>query len=123
VSKQRWKNQDPALSLLLEAHGETYQLAGGYWAKVEAWLVEPKPEIPHGIRYSLTLHDRRGTRVLGFDNAHKVRFRRPRYGTRSLVWDHLHIEEQLETYEFRSAGRLLSDFWQRVNNYLVDRGL
>ncbi len=29
--------------------------------------------MPHGIRYALTLHDRYGTRLLGFDNAHAVK--------------------------------------------------
>jgi len=28
---------------------------------------------PHGIRYSLTLHDKYGARVLGYDNAHAVK--------------------------------------------------
>ena len=33
----------------------------------------PKPEIPHGIRYNLTLHNRHNKRVMGFDNAHAVK--------------------------------------------------
>jgi hypothetical protein len=31
--------------------------------------VEPDEHVPHGIRYALTLHDRYGTRLLGYDNA------------------------------------------------------
>ena len=27
---------------------------------------------PHGLSYSLTLHDRSGRRLMGFDNAHAV---------------------------------------------------
>ena len=123
MNRRRGQNSDPVLGLLLDAHGETYQLPGGYWVKVEAWLVDPKPEIPHGLRYSLTLHDRRGIRVLGFDNAHRVRIRRPRYATRPVSWDHLHIENKMEPYEFRSAGRLLMDFWRAVNTYLGEKEL
>ena len=37
---------------------------------------------PHGIRYSFTLHDTDGTRLLGFDNAHGV--------SRALPHDHRH---------------------------------
>ena len=118
MSKKGWKKQDPALVLLLEAHGETFQLPGGHWVKMEAWLVDPRPELPHGLRYSLSMHDRRGKRVLGFDNAHGVRIRRPRYVTRPVVWDHTHIENKMEPYEFRSAGWHLLDFWQAVNTYL-----
>ncbi len=28
----------------------------------------------YGIRYSLTLHDREGDRLLGFDNAHEISY-------------------------------------------------
>lgn len=30
-------------------------------------------EMPHGIKYSLTLHDRRNHRVIGYDNAHSFK--------------------------------------------------
>ena len=121
MNRHRGQDSDPVLGFLLDAHGETYQLASGYWVKVEAWLVGPRPEIPHGIRYSLTLHDRRGTRVLGFDNAHGIRVRRSRYSNRPVVWDHMHNEKKLESYEFQSAGQLLLDFWQAVNGYLINK--
>jgi len=84
--------------------------------------VEPKPEIPHGIRYSLTLHDRGGNRVLGFDNAHGIRIRKPRHGIRPVVWDHIHVEKKLEPYDFESSRQLLVDFWQAVNEYRRNKG-
>ena len=40
------------------------------WVKFDSWRVDPTAEIPHGIRYSLTLHDRFNHRILGYDNAH-----------------------------------------------------
>jgi len=47
--------------------------------------------VPHGIRYALTLHDRYGTRLLGFDNAHAVMPpKRERHAGRRLAYDHRH---------------------------------
>ena len=64
---------DPAIDTLLDLHGETIDQEGGYWMKIEAWRVDATEEIPHGIRYSLTLHDPYGKRILGYDNAHLVK--------------------------------------------------
>ncbi|MGN7612859.1 toxin-antitoxin system TumE family protein [Magnetococcales bacterium HHB-1] len=44
----------------------------GYWYKIEAQKVKITPQRPHGIRYSLTLHTKRGERIFGIDNAHPV---------------------------------------------------
>lgn len=123
MSGQKWQGSDPVLGFLLDANGEIFRLNAGLWVKMEVWLVETRPEIPHGIRYSLTLHDRHGVRILGFDNAHGLRLRQPRYGKKVVVWDHFHIEGKLEPYEFQSAGRLLLDFWEAVNRFLRDKGL
>ena len=48
----------------------------GHWVKFVAMRVEPTPERPHGLVYSLTLHASDGTRLVGFDNAHSARERR-----------------------------------------------
>ena len=61
--------RDP-LAYLLDLHGEILVQEGGYWIKIEARRCEPSAQIPHGISYSLTLHDGFGKRVLGFDSAH-----------------------------------------------------
>jgi hypothetical protein len=45
----------------------------GYWIKIEAWEVKVTAAIPHGVRYSLTLHAPSGKRLLGYDNAHAVK--------------------------------------------------
>jgi len=118
MTGQKWKGSDPALGLLLDTHGETFLLESGFWIKMEAWLVEPRREIPHGIRYSLSLHDRYGTRILGFDNAHGLRTGRSRSGKKPVAWDHLHLEKKSEPYEFTSAEQLMVDFWQAVNSWL-----
>jgi hypothetical protein len=65
----------PAVGLdnLLNLDGEIFPMDNGYWAKFEARRVPASPQMTHGIRYSLTLHDRNNTRVIGYDNAHAVK--------------------------------------------------
>ena len=41
----------------------------GYRTKFEVKLVKADDNFPNGIRCSLTLHDRRNQRIVGFDNA------------------------------------------------------
>ncbi len=48
---------DQGLKYLLELAGEVFPMDNGYWTKFEVRLVEPNNNIPHGVRYSLTLHD------------------------------------------------------------------
>jgi hypothetical protein len=60
---------DPS-DFLLDLDGEVIVQDRGYWVKIEARRRNPSPHVPRGIDYSLTLHDKYGKRVLGFDNAH-----------------------------------------------------
>ena len=46
--------REPGLETLLELDGEIFHLDKGYWTKIEAKLIEPNENIPHGIRYSLS---------------------------------------------------------------------
>jgi len=64
--------RDPAIDSLLDLHGSILDQGDGYWIKIDAWLVDVSKDIPHGIRYSLTLHEPYGKRLLGYDNAHAV---------------------------------------------------
>jgi hypothetical protein len=63
--------KDVGLRTLLDLSEQVIDQEDGYWVKIEAWEVERSDEIPHGIRYSLTLHAPSGHRILGYDNAHK----------------------------------------------------
>lgn len=112
--------KDHGLQSLLDLHGETFQLDGGFWTKFEVKQVDPSDEIPHGIRYSLTLHDRHGTRLLGFDNAHAAPKGR-KYGARKIEWDHRHDKDRATVYPFASSGQLIEDFWNAVNDMLGKR--
>ena len=67
------------LDALLDLHGEVLVQGGGYWVKIEAWTVEPTAGVPHGIRYSLTLHDPSGTPAV--EMAVGCRVPRNRFGT------------------------------------------
>ena len=61
------------LENLLNLHGEVFPMDNDYWIKFEAYQVEPTKKIPHGVRYSLTLHDKNNNRVIGYDNAHSFK--------------------------------------------------
>ncbi len=111
--------EDTSLEALLNLDGETFVLEKGYWVKFNARRVPATRQIPQGIRYSLTLHDRYNNRILGFDNAHAVKTRsRKRYHARKVTWDHRHKLEKIENYNFKSAGRLLENFWKSVQSFL-----
>ena len=106
------------LENLLNLDGEIFPMDNGYWTKFEARRVPESAQMPHGIRYSLTLHDRNNTRVLGYDNAHAVKPSRKRFGAVKTTWDHAHRMNKVEHYEFESAGQLLEDFWNEVDRFM-----
>lgn len=75
----KYSISDPTLETLLLLNGEIFPMDNGYWTKFEVYRVGANDHIPHGIRYSLTLHDRYNTRILGFDNAHAIKPKRKKY--------------------------------------------
>lgn len=115
---QKQPVKDETLETLLGLHGEVFPMDNGYWSKFEAYQVTPDQHIPHGIKYSLTLHDSSNKRVLGFDNAHAVKPKKKKFGGRKITWDHKHQEEKIVSYEYESAGQLLEDFWAEVEKFM-----
>lgn len=113
--------QAPTLDTLLSLNGEIFRMDNGYWVKCEARRVARSAQLPHGIRYSLTLHDRDNQRVLGYDNAHAIKPGRKRFGARKLTWDHKHRRDNIAPYEFQSAGHLLEDFWREAERIMTER--
>jgi hypothetical protein len=93
----------------------------GYWVKFAARRVASSKQLTHGIRYSLTLHDRDNKRVLGFDNAHALKPGRKRFGARKTTWDHKHRRDDIAVYEFETAGQLLEDFWREAERVMAER--
>ena len=106
------------LDNLLMLDGETFTLENGYWVKFEARRVDVSAEIPHGVKYSLTLHDKSNQRVIGYDNAHSFKPRKGKYGAKKETWDHLHRKMEVFLYEFSSALQLIEDFWASVEAYI-----
>jgi hypothetical protein len=89
--------------------------------KIEAWRVDATSKIPHGIRYSLTLHDPFGKRILGYDNAHLVKPpKKFKFAGRIMAYDHKHrhASDKGVPYEFKDAQQLMSDFFSDVDRIL-----
>jgi hypothetical protein len=113
---------DPSLDGLLLLDGERFVVEDGFWVKFEARRVATTPERPHGLDYSLTLHDGEGERLLGFDNAHAVREGAGPGARTRIEYDHKHKGSRVRFYEYHDAATLLSDFWAEVEAILKQRG-
>lgn len=107
------------LNTLIDLHEQVIDQEGGYWVKIEAWQVQPNQAVPHGIRYSLTLHSPNGLRIMGYDNAHAPKSR-GKYAGGQFPHDHRHRSAQDlgVRYEFKNAYDLLSDFFVDVDRIL-----
>lgn len=107
---------EPGRDCLLSLDGVTMVIDErlGFWVKFVARPVPKNAVNPHGVNYSLTLHDRRGSRVLGFDNAHRIGKQGP--------FDHWHrsSNDPGRRYAFESPEKLLADFWQEVDRVLKE---
>ena len=77
-----------ALEFLLAFDGQRHWYDGGYHTKFEIARVRATPERPHGLRYSFTLHDPQGKRLLGYDNAHRVPARGSRFKASPTLRSH-----------------------------------
>ena len=119
------KKRDHSIELLLDLDGLNFAQEGGYWIKYEVSIAEITAERPHGIKYSLTLHDPQGQRIFGIDNAHRPK-KRPGPAARSAqpkAVDHLHRGGRAYSYEFEDAETLLVDFDKGVNAALKRQGV
>ena len=57
------------LEYLLSLDGDATAVGKGYQVRWRGRLTVATEERPHGLKYSLTLHDASGERILGYDNA------------------------------------------------------
>lgn len=105
--------EDRTLETLLELDGERFVVDEhlGLWVKFEAKAVHRTQERPHGVRYSLSLHDRANRRLMGFDNAHAVEAKD------AHLHDHWHRNQSDKgrPYAYENAGKLMQDFWKEVD--------
>jgi hypothetical protein len=113
------EDDDFRKQILLDLNGLKDTNPKGYRVEFEAREVGTSKHRPHGLKYSITLHDRMGNRLIGYDNAHSVKKpTRKRYGARKIIaWDHKHRDPKDKgmPYEFDTVSELLSDFWNDVD--------
>ena len=108
---------DHELAFLLSLDGHVFQMASGYVVKIEARTIAATKNRPHGLKYSLTLHDPANRRIYGMDNAHGIR--------RQTEYDHRHVygRRKIVRYAYRGVADLLSDFYREVERILQERGI
>ena len=112
-------HHDYDLENLLELNEVVYYIQKGkYWVKFEAKKVTPIKNIPHGIKYCLTLHDKDNKRILGYDNAHDCLPKLRKYRAKKEKWDHVHKKNKVYYYEFDTPSQLVEDFWRSVESFI-----
>jgi hypothetical protein len=109
--------KDYAFETLLSLDGSEFQFAAGYRIKIGAQTIRVNKNRPHGIKYSLTLHDQEGRRIYGLDNAHGIGHR--------ADYDHRHVygANKIIPYVYKDAEQLLEDFYREVERILKERGV
>ncbi len=105
--------------------GRVHSFEHGFWLKFEIKRVAATAERPHGLRYSFTLHDPEGKRLMGFDNAHSVPAQGSRFNKPSAEHDHWHRagDDAGRPYAFTTADQLLVDFQTEVERVLSELGI
>ena len=110
--------RDASLDTLLDLHGQVLIIdEAGYWVRFVVHQVPVSTAKPHGLDYTLTLHGPDGTRLVGFDNAHRVSRRQ------AQEQDHKHRLSTVRAYDYRDAGALVADFWREVESVLREKGV
>lgn len=108
------------LDRLLDLHGQVLVIDdAGYWVRFVAHRVPCTPDKPHGLDYSITLHDPRGARLIGFDNAHPVR---DEARVMRVTKDHRHRMRMVAPYDFTTADELIAAFWKEVESMMKEIG-
>lgn len=113
------KDIDCQLTNLLDLDGERFVIneEKGLWVKFEAKISNSR-EI--GVRYSITLHDKKNNRILGFDNAHDIEYGAKNMVKAKRIFEHIHVvsSKKPKPYKFISASKLIEDFWAAVDKYI-----
>ena len=109
-----------SLENLLAFDGEEFTTEEGLTMRFKVKRCPVTPERPLGIRYSLTLHDPYGHRILGFDNAHAAGIRKQkRFGAKIRTFDHVHrsARDKGVPIPISDAAELLALFLHEVDQY------
>ena len=117
--------RDSTLDTLLDLDGQIFFVddEGHYRVEFEIKRTPATPERPHGLKYSLTLHDAHGARLLGYDNAHAASATKGPAKRARQKHDHKHRLRTIRPYDYKDAATLLADFWTDVDAVLKERGV
>lgn len=115
-------DRDNSLDALLGLDRYIFFPSADYAVEIDAKRVPVSPERPHGLKYSLTLHNARGERLVGFDNAHALGASAGPGGKRT-EYDHKHRFKTVRPYDYKDAATLLEDFWRQVDSVLREKGV
>ena len=102
--------------------GQTHWFDQGYHATFRFWRVSKPKEESHPYRYELVLHDPGGRRIMGYDNAHPVKWKSGEFTKHSEYPDHYHRtkSDKGQPYRFVSLTQLFEDFYERVEKALLE---
>ena len=98
--------------------GWRFWLANGWFIQFQAQVAEISSGRPYGLKYSLTLHDASGKRLLGYDNAHGL--------PASTTFDHRHRYKrtrEVVPYAFIDSFQLITDFMEAVGAVCKREGI
>lgn len=114
------EEKEEGIEHLLDLDGNRFVIDEvlGLWVKFEAKRVAITNNRPHGVKYSLTLHDKFNERIMGFDNAHSIEAKKKEKIDEK--YDHWHRDKNDggRTYKYTSAGKLVTDFWAEVEKVI-----
>jgi hypothetical protein len=111
---------DRDLEELVE-QARTWTMSNGWQVVIRAEWVDKSPGRPQALSYALILQDENEKRLLGFDNSHA-----PDGAADGEPFDHEHranVVGRTFPYKFTSAGRLISDFFDRCEAYCLRKGV
>ena len=112
-------HRDPSLDNLLDLNGQVLVIdETGCWVKFVVRQVPASDSKPHGLDHSLTLHGLDGDRLVGLDNAHRVKGR-----ARGAGHGHQHRLLTVRPYEETEAGALVAAFWKEVESVMREKGV
>ena len=116
--------QDQTLENLLDLDGDIYVIdeTAGYWVKFAVRRVTASSGRPHGVEYSPTMHDSNNRRLVGFDNAHPVPGTKRSQRGAGRAYDHRHRLGAVKPYPYENAAKLVTDFWEAVDEVLKLKG-
>jgi hypothetical protein len=117
------ESEEHTLEFLLAFDGRRHWYDGGYFLRFQIKRVAKTSERPHGLRYSFTLHNPQGTRVIGFDNSHGVRRGKRRPKVPAVDHWHRTARDKGRPYAFKDAETLVNDFFIEVERVLTEKGV